>query len=137
MGEAEQQQRKINMTAEQILTTGDLSQFIGSEQFFRHALSRKHLYTEGAQFVAERARAYWLLDKIALHGSPEVAREDFQVWKLSVNPDHKATLTTSDGNDGILKSEALTFTDFPLSEITLWAVRNEFDGFTIMLPTEY
>jgi hypothetical protein len=125
------------MTTEQILTTGDLSQFIGSEQFFRHALSKSHLYTEGEQFVAKRAGAYWLLDKIALHGSPEIAREDFQVWKLTVNPAGPATLTTTDGDDGILKTEALTFTDFPLSEITLWAVRNEFDGFTIMLPTEY
>ena len=125
------------MTTEQILTTGDLSQFIGSEQLFRHGLSRKHLYTQGAQFVAERAGAYWLLDKIALHGSPEIAHQDFQVWKLTVNPAGTATLTTTDGDDGILKTEALTFTDFPLSEITLWAVRNEFDGFTIMLPTEY
>src|SRR5271155_3377793 len=120
------------MTTEQILTTGDLSQFIGSEQFFRHALSKSHLYTEGAQFVAERAGAYWLLDKIALHGSPAIARQDFQVWKLSVHPDHTAMLTTGNGNNDILKTEELPFTDFPLSEITLWAVRNEFDGFTIM-----
>jgi hypothetical protein len=125
------------MTAEQILTLTDLAQFSGSEQFFRHALSRNHVYTEGAQFVAERAGAYWLLDKIALHGSPEIAREDFQVWKLSVHPDRTATLTTSDGDHGILKTEELPFTDFPLSEITLWAVRNEFDGFTVMLPREY
>jgi hypothetical protein len=125
------------MTAEHILTTGDLSQFIGSEQFFRHGLSRKHLYTEGAQFVAERAGAYWLLDKIALHGSPAIAREDFQVWKLSVHPDQTATLTTDNGDNDILKTEELPFTDFPLSEITLWAVRNEVDGFTIMLPGEY
>jgi hypothetical protein len=125
------------MTAKKILTTGDLSQFIGSEQLFRHGLSRKHFYTEGAQFVAERAGAYWLLDKIALHGSPEIADEDFQVWKLSVHLDRTATLTTSDGDDGILKTEEIPFTDFPLSEIALWAVRNEFDGFTIMLPGEY
>jgi hypothetical protein len=125
------------MTTEQILTTGDLSQFIGSEQLFRHGLSRKHLYTEGVQFVAERAGAYWLLDKIALHGSPAIAREDFQVWKLTVHPDQTATLTTSNGDNDILNTEELPFTDFPLSEITLWAVRNEFDGFTIMLPGEY
>jgi hypothetical protein len=125
------------MTAEQTLTRDDLDQFIGSEQLFRHGLSRNHLYTQGVQFVAERAGAYWLLDKIALHGSPEIAREDFQVWKLSVNPDRTATLTTSDGDHGILKPEQLPFPDFPLSEITLWAVRNEFDGFTIMLPGEY
>jgi hypothetical protein len=125
------------MTSEQILTRDDLGQFIGSEQLFRHGLSRKHLYTQGAQFVAERAGAYWLLDKIALHGSPAIDREDFQVWKLEVTPERKATLITSDGNDGILKTEELPFTDFPLSAITLWAVRNEFDGFTIMLPGEY
>jgi hypothetical protein len=82
-------------------------------------------------------RALTGLDKIALHGSAEIAREDFQVWKLKVTSDRKATLTTSDGNDGILKTEKLPFTDFPLSEITLWAVRNESDGFTIMLPREY
>jgi hypothetical protein len=130
-------ERKITMTAEQNLTREDLNQFTGTEQLFRHALSRNHFYTEGAQFVAERAGAYWLLDKIALHGSPKVARENFQVWKLRVNLDRTAKLTTSDGNDGVLKSETLPFTDFPLSEITLWAVRNEFDGFTIMLPGEY
>src|SRR5271156_2783579 len=125
------------MTAEQTLTTGDLSQFIGSEQLFRHGLSRKHLCTEGVQFVAERAGAYWLLDKIALHASPAIAREDFQVWKLGVRRDQTATLTTDNGDNDILKTEELPFTDFPLSEITLWAVRNEFDGFTIMLPGEY
>ena len=125
------------MTAEQPLTTGDLGQFIGSDQLFRHALSRNHLYTEGVQFVAERAGAYWLLDKIALHASPAIAREDFQVWKLGVRRDQTATLTTDNGDNDILKTEELPFTDFPLSEITLWAVRNEFEGFTIMLPGEY
>jgi hypothetical protein len=116
------------MTAEQVLTLADLAQFSGGDQFLRHALSRNHLYTEGAQFVAERAAAYWLLDKIALHGSPAIAREDFQVWKLTVNPDQTATLTTDNGDNHILKTEKLTCTDFPLPEITLWAVRNEFNG---------
>jgi hypothetical protein len=125
------------MTAEQILTLADLAQFSGSEQFFRHGLSRNHIYTEGARFVAERAGAYWLLDKIALHGSPVIAREDFQVWKLTVKPDQTATLTTGNGHNDILKTEELTYTDFPLGEITLLAVRNELDSFTIMLRSEY
>jgi hypothetical protein len=66
-------------------------QFTGSEQFYRHGLSRNHIYTEGVQFLAERAQVYWLLDKIALHGSAKIARERFQVWKLTVNPDCSAT----------------------------------------------
>jgi hypothetical protein len=27
-----------------------------------------------------------------------IAREEFQLWKLTVNPDHTATLTCEDGN---------------------------------------
>ncbi|MGH9344115.1 MAG: DUF6876 family protein [Terriglobia bacterium] len=75
--------------------------------------------------------------QIALHGSRAIAREDFQVWKLSVGEDRTAILSTHDGNDTVLNTEKLTYTDFPLPEITLWAVRNELGGFTIMLPSEY
>jgi len=125
------------MTTEPTLTNADLALFSGSEQFVRHGLNRKYICTEGVQFLAERAGAYWLLDKIALHGSRKIDKEDFQVWKLTINADRTATLTTGDGNDDVIKREKLTYTDFPLAEITLWAVRNEFDGFTIMLPSEY
>jgi len=93
------------MNTEATLTAQDLKQFTGSEHFYRHGLSRKHVYTEGVQFLAERAQAYWLLDKIALHGSSKIARESFQVWKLTVNPNCSATLTTEDGNDNVLRTE--------------------------------
>ena len=89
------------MSTESIFTAEDLKQFTASEQFYRHGLSRNHIYTEGVQFLAERAQAYWLLDKIALHGSSKIGRERFQVWKLTVNPDCSATLTTEDGNDNV------------------------------------
>jgi len=93
--------------------------------------------TRGAVTPSDSAQAYWLLDKIALHGSSKIAREKFQVWKLSVNPDCSATLTSQDRNDNVLRTEKLWYTDFPLREIALWAVRNELNGFTIMLPSEY
>lgn len=125
------------MNTEATLTAQDLKQFTGSEHFYRHGLSRNHVYTEGVQILAERAQAYWLLDKIALHSSAKIAREEFQVWKLTVNPNGSATLTTEDGNDNVLRTEKLSYTDFPLREITLWSVRNELNGFTIMLPSEY
>ena len=125
------------MSTKASLTIEDLKQFTGSEQFYRNGLSRNHIYTEGVQFLAQRAQAYWLLDKIALHGSSKIARERFQVWKLTVNPDGSATLTAEDGNDNVLRTANLSFTDFPLREIALWSVRNELNGFTIMLPSEY
>lgn len=51
------------------LTTADLRQFNGSENWYRHSLNRDILYTDGAQYVAEAGGAYWLLDEIAL-GEP-------------------------------------------------------------------
>ena len=111
------------MSTESIFTAEDLKQFTASEQFYRHGLSRNHIYTEGVQFLAERAQAYWLLDKIAL--------------QVTVSSDCSATLTTEDGNGKVLRTEKLSYTDFPLREIALWSVRNELNGFTIMLPSEY
>ena len=35
------------------LQASDLAQFTGSEQFYRHALNRKIVFTEGAHHVAE------------------------------------------------------------------------------------
>jgi hypothetical protein len=35
------------------LNASDLRQFSGSEHWYRHALNRNVLYTDGAQYVAE------------------------------------------------------------------------------------
>ena len=72
-----------------------LAQFTGSTHCYRHGLVREVLYTEGVEYVAETAGAYWLLDEIAWaqrYVIP-VKREDFQVWELKVEANHRATLT--------------------------------------------
>ena len=116
------------------LTTAELAQFTGSEQWYRHGLVRKVLYTDGAQYVAETAGAYWLLDEIALAQRCEksVAAEEFQLWKLTVKPDHTAVLACEDGNGEAVLSKAIPFTDFPLDEIKFYVTNN-----TILLPSEY
>ena len=111
----------------------DLNQFTGSENWYRHALNRSVLYTDGAQHVAEHGGAYWLLDIIALCQRHEksVAAEEFQSWKLVVRPDRTATLTCEDGNYNVVYAQQLEFTDFPLDEVTLW-----FENNVIYLPSE-
>jgi hypothetical protein len=115
------------------LTESDLAQFTGTEQWYRHGLTGT-LYTDGAKYVADTAKAYWLLDHIAIAQSFEkhLAREEFQVWKLSVRPDNTATLVCEDGNDNVLVTKELEFTDFPPPGITLWFANN-----TIYLPSEH
>jgi hypothetical protein len=122
------------MTKTQTLNKADLQQFTGSEHWYRYALNGNVLYTDGAQYVADTAGAYWLLDEIALIQpyDKRVAAEEFQVWKLAVRPDQTATLTCGDGNGNTVYTKQITYTDFPLDEITLYFTNN-----VIHLPSEY
>lgn len=84
--------------------------------------------------MAEHGGAYWLLDEIALAQRFDklIAAEEFQLWKLKVNPDHTATLTCEDGDGRSVYTKALEFTDFPLPEISFYCING-----TILLPSEY
>jgi hypothetical protein len=116
------------------LTTADLRHFTGTETWYRHALVRDILYTEGVQYVAEQGGAYWLVDEIALlqKYQPEIAAEGFQLWKLRVKDDRSATLSCQDGDCKTIFEKTIAFTDFPLPEISFY-VTNQ----TILLPSEY
>ena len=122
------------MTDAKTLNEADLMQFTGSEHWYRHGFVRNVLYTDGAQYVAETAGAYWLLDEIALaqRFDKRVAAEEFQVWKLTVKPDDSATLSCDDGNDNVIFTKQIPFTDFPLKEFRFYYTNN-----TILLPSEY
>ncbi len=116
------------------LSKADLAQFTGSEQWYRHGINRRVLFTDGAKFVADQAGAYWLLDEIAIiqPHDKRVAAEDFQVWKLAMNADQTGVLTCDDGNDHVVYTKQIEYTDFPPQGITLWFTNN-----TILLPSEY
>jgi len=110
-----------------------LRQFTGSENLYRHSLDPQVLYTDGAKFVAEEGEAYWLLDIIATSQSvPAVKAEEFQAWKLLVNIDRSATLYCEDGNNKVVFSQSIPYTDFPLHNLMLY-----FANQVIHLPSEY
>jgi hypothetical protein len=112
-----------------------LHNFTGAQQWFRHYLIKDVLYTEGVKYVADSAVAYWLLDEMAFFQSiKKVAAEAFQVWSLAVK-NNQATLTCDDGNNNVVLSKTIAFTDFPEPGIQFYA---EYGGghCTIMLPSE-
>lgn len=118
---------------EKTLSKFDLKQFTGTETWFRHALVRDILYTEGAQYVAEYGGAYWLLDEIVFsQAEPAVKAEPFQVWCLRVADNKSATLTCDDGNGRVVFAKQIEFTDFPMPEFRFYFTDN-----TILLPSEY
>ncbi len=125
------------MTPEEI--ESQLGNFMGSETLTKwSALFRNDVLTEGAKFVAENCGAYWLMDAIASHQlDPRVKKERFQNWNLVKKGGKKWWLYAEDGNDNQITEQHISYSDFPLEKIELWAVRNELGGITIMLPSEY
>lgn len=119
--------------SQKTLRASDLAQFTGSECWYRHPLNPSISYTDGAHYVAEAGGAYWLLDAIVAHQQDaRVRSEPFQVWTLKVKDDQSAVLNCEDGDYGLVASQNIDFTDFPLSQITLW-----FQNRVIFLPSEY
>jgi len=110
----------------------NLKQFSGTTQWYKHPLFQKFVYTDGVRFLAVNAGAYWLLEFIFSNQLlPEIKAEGFQVWKITV-VGTKATIVMEEGNDKMIKSFNISYTDFPLDSFTLWFV----DG-ALLLPSEY
>jgi hypothetical protein len=121
-------------TATPTFNVDELHEFHGTDHFYQHPLMRSVIYTDGVQYVAERAGAYWLLDVIATSQLLAAVRaEEFQVWKLDVHaaPATDALLTCDDGNGNVVYSREIHLTDFPAPGIKLY-----FENGTICLPGE-
>ena len=123
-------------------SASELAGFIGTEIWYRHSFIPGVTYTEGVHYLAERAGAYWLIDKIAtLQLTPKIRAEAHQSWKLIREGHSAARLTCDDGDGNVVHREKIDFTDFPLEEITLYAIQGATGDGTrsrvIMLTSEY
>lgn len=110
--------------------SNQLAQFYGSDRFYQYLFG--FVLTEGAEFLAREAGAFWLIDIIvSTQDERNVKDEKFQAWKLTV-ANEKGQVVCEDGNKNILYVQRIDYTDFPLPEITLWCMNK-----TILLPSEY
>ena len=121
------------MTKNEAQLKQELRNFHGTETWFRHEIFRMFTYTEGVQFLAEQAGAYWLIDQIfgLQYESITVRKELFQFWKLKAES-NIGLLTCEDGNGNTVFSLTVSFTDFPMKEISLYFTDN-----VLLLPSEY
>lgn len=122
------------ITQAELLT--NLAYFTGTTQYYKHWL-KKFVYTDGVQYLAEEAGAYWLIDAIASH-QPEAVKDsmlkDFQIWKLIVtqtDTSKTADLVCERDTDDVAITQHIDCTDFPLPEIKLYL-----ESGVLMLPSE-
>ena len=115
------------------LTAQDRAQFTGTTCYYR--ISKQHLLTDGTHYLAEQAGYYWIMDAVSSHVT-EIGTEDwFVVVSIEVK-DQSAIMRYEDGNGRELVRQAIPYTDFPLANLTLYAVWDT-QRWVIMLPSEY
>jgi hypothetical protein len=113
-------------------TSLDLSQFYGTENYYKTFLFNPHLkHTDGVQYFAEKAGAFWFLDIIATEIYPKTKNEPFIVITLTVN-DGKAKILADDGNDKRIFQKNVSYTDCPDGEYRFYLADN-----VLMLTSEY
>lgn len=118
---------------EEKLTESDLHAFIGSETLYQHPFSNLK-YTEGIQYLAQRAGAYWLIDLIGSYQANIHERTDdyfFQLWTIDVAGNRALVTCKADTHEPSYISQMIEYTDFPFTT-KMYVV----DG-VLMLPTEY
>lgn len=108
-----------------------LSYFTGTENWYRHYLIRDVTFTDGVKFFAEAAGAWWFVDDSIIEYAPLMREHGFLTITLKVSND-QATITVDDGNDHVLATRNIPYTDCPVGEYKFYFTNNVF-----LLPTEY
>jgi hypothetical protein len=115
----------------------ELAHFTGTEHYYRHPLARTVTYTDGVQYFAEKAGAYWLLDILATEVAPISRKmDDLLVATVKVS-DNQAALSAADGNKKVWKRK-IGFTDLEDGTWTFYVAPGGPGGTTVVfLPSEY
>ncbi|MEO8036279.1 MAG: DUF6876 family protein [Acidobacteriota bacterium] len=111
-----------------------LSSFHGTESYYSHP-SRRILFTDGVKFLADQAKAYWLIDVVASWQHRMIvdrALREFQLWELVVNVDGTAVAICSRDSEDEAFRQRIPVTDFPLDYLRLYV-----EAGVLMLPSEH
>lgn len=109
----------------------------GCNEYIRHPLARKFIYTDGVQEVADLCGAYWLLDIIGTEAVPALFRErqdsfaTVALIEFDVKDDGGYIRATVDDDHPAIWKKAIDYTDFPAGS---WIFKLGLDG--VLIPGE-
>ncbi len=143
MTEVIEQNNSTNQRLNQDQLKFELAQFTGTEKWYRHALNKNLIYTDGVKFLAENGGeqgAYWFIDKVAFEIAPllKSKKEYFACISLCVGEINKnqAMVLVTDGNDKQLAVYHIDYTDMQPGDWKLYLIDDEMH-MTLLLPSEY
>ncbi len=114
------------------LTPDDLSQFTGTEMWYRY--HKNILLTDGVKYFCDTVGGFWVIDIIFSVGNL-INQEDFVYIELTVK-NSKASIVFTDGDKGdgpvVLYKQKIPYTDCPEG---VWKFYKE--GQVILVPSEH
>lgn len=133
-----QQTQPNKMDANKI--KNDLGQFYGTTQYHFHSIIGKIgalNLTDGCAYLREAANCFWLFDIISsILPQKKIKGEEFCSIRLK-KTGSAAVFTVDDGNNNILYTQKIPYTNFPLDEINLYMQKYEGQRPVVMLTSEY
>jgi hypothetical protein len=116
----------------------ELEHFTGTEHYYRHALARGVVYTDGVKYFADKAGAYWLLDIVATELPKFVLKHRIIFVTCSVKSGKAKLSANADAGKSNLWERDINFTDCPEGDWLFYmAGGGDAHQVVILLPTEY
>ena len=105
--------------------------FIGTEQYYSYFFG--FVLTDGVKTIADEEQCFWFIDCIVSYQlSEKFRKEEFQVWKIERVEETQFKLTATNGNNKVLATQEIPFSDFFFKEFTIWK-----EGNVLLLPSEH
>ncbi len=109
-----------------------LEQFRGTEQWFTDNITGIK-YTDGIKYIMDNGASWFASDTfVNITFLEQLEGEEFLHIKVKKLADSEADYTIDDGNDNILYSQHIPFTDLNVPELRMYFTDN-----VLMLPSEY
>lgn len=112
----------------------------GTENYYRHALIRTVVFTDGVKDYCEEFGAFWFVDIIASYQTSDFRRKNpFQCWYMGEIEKEKLSqdIICEDGNDNeLLRQSVCTWASDERPRAKVFVAPQD-DLMVIMMPSEY
>ncbi len=103
--------------------------FYGTENYYQHFGG---VFTDGIKEMADRFKAYWLIDVVFSYQDKKTSSIPFQIWEITSTGEKATVEMKEDTDQPILVSQKIGFTDFPRGTLKMYVCNN-----VLMLSSEY
>lgn len=115
----------------------ELSNFTGTENYYKASVLSNLKLTDGMQHLRERADCYWLVTIVesVQHLDKIKANKEFILWRIEVKGKGFVVSAYRDSplsKENLLYTQEGEYTDFPLKEYEFYQVDD-----TLLLKSEY